>query len=105
MRSPFPGMDPYLEDPAVWYGFHGELVYTLREFLLDRLPAPYDGVVDENRRQVPGEPEWWTIFTPTGEPTTVQLPGHREIRHRWIEVRSMPRGPVVTVIEVLSPWT
>lgn len=22
MSSPFPGMDPYLEDPDIWVGFH-----------------------------------------------------------------------------------
>jgi hypothetical protein len=26
MPSPFPGMDPYLEDPEVWPGFHDKLV-------------------------------------------------------------------------------
>jgi uncharacterized protein DUF4058 len=26
MASPFPGMDPYLEDPAVWLGLHNRLI-------------------------------------------------------------------------------
>ena len=26
MASPFPGMDPYLEDPAVWPGLHNRLI-------------------------------------------------------------------------------
>jgi Protein of unknown function (DUF4058) len=26
MSSPFPGMDPYVEDPEVWSDFHGGLV-------------------------------------------------------------------------------
>jgi hypothetical protein len=30
MPSPFPGMDPYLEDPGGWCDFHGEFVYALR---------------------------------------------------------------------------
>ncbi|MGL6095598.1 MAG: DUF4058 family protein, partial [Fimbriiglobus sp.] len=29
MPSPFPGMDPYLEDPAYWSGFHSRLVVGL----------------------------------------------------------------------------
>ncbi|XQQ07977.1 MAG: DUF4058 family protein [Leptolyngbya sp. IPPAS B-1204] len=26
MRSPFPGMDPYLEYPAFWSSFHTRLI-------------------------------------------------------------------------------
>ena len=42
MPSPFPGMDPYLEDPAVWEDFHGEFIYECRHLLLDVLPPEYD---------------------------------------------------------------
>ena len=37
----FPGMDPYLEDPAVFPDLHDSLISYLREFLNARLPAPY----------------------------------------------------------------
>jgi hypothetical protein len=52
MKSPFPGMDPYLEDPAFWRDFHGRLVYAISEQLLDRLPGSYDAAVDEQVRLV-----------------------------------------------------
>ena len=31
MPSPFPGMDPYLEDPSVWMDFHESFSTYLRD--------------------------------------------------------------------------
>ncbi len=41
MPSPFPGMDPYLEDPAVWPDFHHRWATILSEELNSQLPAPF----------------------------------------------------------------
>jgi len=41
MPSPFPGMDPYLEDPEIFPDFHDSLITYLRENLQANLPAPY----------------------------------------------------------------
>ena len=30
MPSPFPGMDPYLEDPPIWPGFHHSLAEDIK---------------------------------------------------------------------------
>jgi len=30
MSSPFPGMDPYIEEPEVWSDFHGGLADEMR---------------------------------------------------------------------------
>ena len=30
MKSPFPGMDPYLEANGLWEGFHNRLVHQYR---------------------------------------------------------------------------
>ena len=37
MRSPFPGMDPYLEDSSLWPQFHQSLVGRLRDDFQQRL--------------------------------------------------------------------
>ena len=29
MNTPFPGMDPYLEHPALWPGLHNRLIVTM----------------------------------------------------------------------------
>ncbi len=41
MPSPFPGMDPYLENPEIFPDFHDSIITYLREVLQTRLPAPY----------------------------------------------------------------
>lgn len=41
MPSPFPGMDPYLESPEFWPGFHHWLASEIGRELNRRLPAPY----------------------------------------------------------------
>src|SRR5215210_7614745 len=41
MPSPFPGMDPFLEDPDIFPDVHDSLTTYLREFLQARLPEPY----------------------------------------------------------------
>ena len=41
MPSPFPGMDPYLEDADMFPSLHGNLVFAIQELLQPRLPEPY----------------------------------------------------------------
>ena len=41
MPSPFPGMDPWLEDPKVWPDFHDALAGEIRASLNRTLPQPY----------------------------------------------------------------
>jgi hypothetical protein len=41
MPSPFPGMDPYLENPSIWPDFHQALSTEIRNSLNGQLPAPY----------------------------------------------------------------
>jgi hypothetical protein len=31
MRSPFPGMDPYLEHPSLWPDVHNRLIVAIAE--------------------------------------------------------------------------
>src|SRR5690349_23117090 len=45
MPSPFPGMDPYLEDESLWPSFHHQLVACLYQTLLP-------GLVDRYRARV-----------------------------------------------------
>ena len=41
MPSPFPGMDPFLEDPAIFPDLHDRLIFCLSEALNGQLPEPY----------------------------------------------------------------
>src|SRR5207245_9808112 len=48
MKSPFPGMDPYLEDPAFWPEFHHKFINYWQEQIAESLPDHYEARLDEN---------------------------------------------------------
>ena len=54
MPSPFPGMDPYIEDPFFWSDFHATMMGVMREALNSLLPKKYIAAVE---RHVWIEPE------------------------------------------------
>jgi hypothetical protein len=41
MKSPFPGMDPFVEGCGLWEGFHGRLIHKIDESLAQVLPRGY----------------------------------------------------------------
>ena len=47
MPSPFPGMDPFLEDHKFFGDLHGSFQFCIREQLQSRLPAPYFAAISE----------------------------------------------------------
>ncbi len=120
MRSPFPGMDPYLEDPGGWGGVHDALIALLREQLNRQLGAGY--IADGDTRVYivsPDEQRWmfpdvYVIATTTpaapvtgrgaiATPVRVSLGGPSTVRQPYILIRDRASRQVVTVIEVLSP--
>lgn len=89
MPSPFPGMDPYLEDEKLWPDFQHHLVMSLYQTLLP-------GLVDRYRARV-GQRHYVTeqaLFT------SVLREEHHE---EYIEVRQRTDGRLVTLIDVVSP--
>ncbi len=55
MSSPFPGMDPYLEHPALWPGVHQRLITHIGDMLNLVLPPGY--VADIGERLYVVQPE------------------------------------------------
>src|SRR5204862_4125833 len=47
MASPFPGMDSYLETPALWPDFHARFITYWSDALIDCLPSNYEARIDE----------------------------------------------------------
>ncbi len=47
MTMIFPGMDPYLEDPLLWPGFHNALVVYIRDQLQPQLRPRYIAAVED----------------------------------------------------------
>jgi hypothetical protein len=82
--SPFPGMDPYLEDNALWPLFHHQFVMCLHQRLLPHLTDRYRARIAKRayRAEEPSEPE-----------------SHEE----YTEVRRPSDGQLVTLLDVVSP--
>lgn len=88
MPSPFPGMDPYLEDEQLWPAFQHQLVTSLYQILLP-------GLVDRYRARV-GQRQYVTeqpLFT------SVIREAHNE---EYIEIRQRSNGRLVTLVDVAS---
>ncbi|MBI5304860.1 MAG: DUF4058 family protein [Chloroflexi bacterium] len=125
MKSPFPGMDPYLEKPSLWHDVHHALTVAIRDTLAPQL-APRYYVALEERTYIAatdpdtfvGRPDAAVLGEPRepGEPTlasapvavleraiTVDVPIPDEIHHGYLEIRETATHRVITAIEILSP--
>ncbi len=88
MPSPFPGMDPFLEEPHRWLLFRHQFVTGLYQVLLP-------GLVDRYRARVCSR--GFTLELPLF--TSVQRDPHSE---EHIELRDRSDGQLVTLIDVVS---
>lgn len=89
MGSPFPGMDPYLEDEKLWPEFHHHFVMCLYQLLLPNLVDRYRARIGQ--RQYVTEQALFTSVV-------------REERHEeYIEVRQRADGRLVTMVDCVSP--
>src|SRR5262249_51390142 len=123
VASPFPGMDPYLEEPSIWETVHHWVISVLAEVLGDALPDRYWVAVE--KRTYLADPEDLVLIgrpdasvvgvKPEEEPgraavatlpaaVAVTLPLPDRVRESYLEIRDPREGLVVTVLEVLSPW-
>ncbi len=89
MPSPFPGMDPYLEDEALWPLFHHQLIQSLHQILQPSLIDRYRERINQ-RRYVTEQ----ALFT------SVVREEHLE---DFIEIRQRCDGRLITLVEVVSP--
>ncbi len=119
MPSPFPGMDPYLEQGAHWPDMHQRLIAYTSEWLRTQLRPKYIARIDERielrphgKEFVPDaivvEPRLFSESSVTyGSLVADELQTFRvldeERRVPNIEVIEVASGDVVTLIEVLSP--
>jgi hypothetical protein len=89
MPSPFPGMDPYLEDEPLWSVFQRQMVHALYQMLLPGLLDRYRARVAE--RHYCSEQALFTSVL-------------REEHHEsLLELRQRSDGRLVTLLEVISP--
>ncbi len=118
MPSPFPGMDPWLEDPAIFPDLHDALIIYLRDALNAALPEPYvasaatrvwidDGELREPDVFLTG-PNDRPKFAETAELYDVPgimviAPDMMPVEEKSVEIRSTHGDRLVTSLEVLSP--
>ena len=123
--SPFPGMDPFLEDPRLWESFHNRYIGALDEalsaqvrpdFYVEEQSSVY--IVDPGvSPRPPVKPDVYLVDAeralgggatvvadrPITPPVRVTARFPEELRQRYLEVRDGRNHAVVAVIEVLSP--
>jgi len=121
MAHPFPGMNPWLENPAIWRNVHYSLIAALRDELAPVLrPRYFVDIEAHTYIAVAPESPPATRFPdvavinrggpavaiaeapPPSRFLTVDLPAKEPVEEGYLEVRSVPDGEVVTVIELLS---
>ncbi len=121
MLCPFPGMDPYIERPAIWTDFHDSLIPAIRAALQPVLRPRYVALVQDRlyvvQSQRPIRPDVAVVESGHGtvghtasatavevaEPVVFEL-AEEEIREPYVEIIEPAAGNrLVTAIEVLSP--
>lgn len=128
MPSPLPGMDPYLEQPAFWSSFHSRFIVALADAIeADLSPDYYVEVeartyLDDTAGALIGIPDvavaQSTIAQPQDvsqtnslpgaiavqvKPQQVEVPMPEEVTERYLVIRELVTGQVITAIELLSP--
>ena len=130
MPNPFPGMDPYLENPSDWQGFHNALITHMAEAIQAVLPPAYvakvesrclieraDAVIAVRPDLAVVEPERGRVPAPSGhlavlERTAQSDPPLRlrvfpieeiEERQAYLNIVDRRGRQVITAIEILSP--
>ncbi|HBC40337.1 MAG TPA: hypothetical protein DCZ88_00130 [Pseudanabaena sp.] len=126
MRSPFPGMNPYLEHPELWSSVHSRLIVAIADALADMLSQDYridiekrtywhDETGDDVLIGIPDVSLLSRVDSndtnksvavadrPSVQPTKILLTAPEEISERYLEIREVKTGKVITAIEILSP--
>ncbi|MGF1496535.1 MAG: DUF4058 family protein [Elainellaceae cyanobacterium] len=126
VRSPFPGMNPYLENPELWSEVHSRLVVAIADAIALPLRPNYYVAVEKrtywvepddsvlvsvpdvsvfsksatNRQELPAAT---AVLSSASEPLTVTVPLMEEVQERYLEIREVKTGAVITTLELLSP--
>lgn len=125
MPSPFPGMDPFLEHPEIWPGFHHALAEELRRRLnrqigpkyfadVDTYSVPHDIDLEITNRVQPDvgifepldtAPEMLVETTsPAVSAPTLVRPAPLTYKLRAVRIYRTQTNQLVTSIEILSPY-
>ncbi|AFY57980.1 hypothetical protein Riv7116_5611 [Rivularia sp. PCC 7116] len=121
MNNPFPGMNPYLEQPELWHQVHNRLIVAIADEITPQVAPQYHvaivervyssisdnllvGIADVAVSRRNDSSERIAVMTQELiQPKKVSVPIPEETVERYLEVRSTQSGEVISVIEILSP--
>lgn len=124
MASPFPGMNPYLENPELWPEVHHRLITAIAIALQPQLTPKYRVAIEKrtylsdgedlvlvgifdvsvaSQRAIATQSLSTTTLPAQSEYITVTLPMPEEVREGYLEITEVATGYVITALEVLSP--
>lgn len=123
MYSPFPGMNPYLENPIFWPEVHHRLITAIADAVEPYIPDRYRVAIeqrtylsDDSDSILVGIPDV-AVFSQKSreeqsltktqvaafEAVTVTMPIPENVKETYLEIKEVATGFVVTAIEILSP--
>ena len=127
MQCPFPGMDPYIEMSGLWDDFHADMIAEIKRAIAPQLP-PHDAVrtgeryyvdvcsptdlgavddrlVQSDARVVALADRAKSAAGPAllEAPVETDVALELEFREKFLDIREMRSGHIVTTIELLSP--
>lgn len=109
MPSPFPGMNPFFEQPGIWRGFHSLLLSQITFAISPHVTPRYFVNLEERHyfdydtgTPSSDSPTAYLGTVPPG-PIIARIPRPIRRKHRWLTLRDSRNREVVTVIEILSP--
>lgn len=127
MQCPFPGMDPYIETSGLWDDFHASMIAEIKREIAPQLPPHYVvrtgeryyvdvcspaemGMVGQSLVQSDARVVTTAERARAAEGTRVlEAPVESEVaveldfREKFLDIREMRSGHIVTTLEVLSP--
>lgn len=123
MPSPFPGMNPWLEQDALWHDFHQRLLSAMSDAISAEVSPRYYVALEEHvyiqeppepRARFLGRPDLAIVGTRNPDfasstavieaPVYTALPEPMDVvRESFIEIRDSENEYLVTVLELLSP--
>ncbi|APW62301.1 DUF4058 family protein [Paludisphaera borealis] len=124
MPSPFPGMNPWIEQEGIWVDFHAAFIPAIRRQLAQQVLPKYIVLMEEqvSIHEVPAsrvrsmrpdlaitrpergrEPRAAVGVAEIEAPYHPSLPEEEVERQPYLEIRDRENRELVTVIELLSP--
>ncbi|MCP2728573.1 DUF4058 family protein [Limnofasciculus baicalensis] len=124
MPSPFPGMNPYLENPIFWSEVHHRLITAIADSIEPYIPPNYRVAIEQrtylsddsdsilvgipdvavfSQKSVASPTSATATIVATAEAIAVTIPVPEKVRESYLEIREAGTGLVITTIEILSP--